>query len=86
LLFEGTPIDGMNQNSLPLSTQNKTQQTKCNPYQSFVFGDYQCPITFNITSDPIGPIMTSILMAQTQVVANKAKEYGMNKLMPFTGN
>jgi hypothetical protein len=30
--------------------------------------------------------MTSILMAQTQVVADKAKEYGMNKPMPFTGN
>jgi hypothetical protein len=30
--------------------------------------------------------MTSIPMAQTQVVANKAKEYGMNKPMPFTGN
>jgi hypothetical protein len=30
--------------------------------------------------------MTSIPMAQTQVVANKAKEYSMNKLMPFTGN
>jgi hypothetical protein len=30
--------------------------------------------------------MTSILMAQTQVVADKAKEYGMNKLMPFTGD
>jgi hypothetical protein len=25
--------------------------------------------------------MTSILMAQTQVVADKAKEYGMNKLV-----
>jgi hypothetical protein len=30
--------------------------------------------------------MTSIPMAQTQVVADKAKEYGMNKPMPFTGN
>jgi hypothetical protein len=30
--------------------------------------------------------MTSILMAQTQVVANKAKEYGMNKLTPFTSD
>jgi hypothetical protein len=28
--------------------------------------------------------MTSIPMAQTQVAANKAKEYGMNKLTPFT--
>jgi hypothetical protein len=30
--------------------------------------------------------MMSILMAQTQVVADKAKEYGMNKPMPFTGD
>jgi hypothetical protein len=30
--------------------------------------------------------MASIPMAQTQVVADKAKEYGMNKPMPFTGN
>jgi hypothetical protein len=25
-------------------------------------------------------------MVQTQVVADKAKEYGMNKLTPFTGD
>jgi hypothetical protein len=31
-------------------------------------------------------MMTSIPMAQTQVVADKAKEYGMNKLTPFTGD
>jgi hypothetical protein len=30
--------------------------------------------------------MASIPMAQTQVVANKAKEYGMNKPTPFTGD
>jgi hypothetical protein len=30
--------------------------------------------------------MTSILMAQTQVVADKAKEYRMNTLTPFTGD
>jgi hypothetical protein len=30
--------------------------------------------------------MTSIPMAQTQVVADKAKEYGMNKPTPFTGD
>jgi hypothetical protein len=30
--------------------------------------------------------MTSIPMAQTQVVADKAKEYGKNKPTPFTGN
>jgi hypothetical protein len=30
--------------------------------------------------------MTSIPMVQTQVVADKAKEYGMNKPTPFTGD
>jgi hypothetical protein len=30
--------------------------------------------------------MTSIPMAQTEVVADKAKEYGMNKPTPFTGD
>jgi hypothetical protein len=42
------------------------------------------PRTFDIKPNSIGPIMTSILMAQTQVVANKAKEYGINKPTPFT--
>jgi hypothetical protein len=52
----------------------------------FVLKDYQSPVTFDIKPNPVGPIMTSILMAQTQVVADKAKEYGMNKLTPFTGD
>jgi hypothetical protein len=56
------------------------------PYQSFIFGDYQSPVTFDIKPDPVGPIMMSIPMAQTQVVADKAKEYEMNKLMSFTGD
>jgi hypothetical protein len=30
--------------------------------------------------------MTNPLVIQTQVVANKAKKYGMNKLTPFTGD
>jgi hypothetical protein len=52
----------------------------------FVFKDYQSPVTFDIKPNPIGPIMTSIPMVQTQVVADKAKEYGMNKPTPFTGD
>jgi hypothetical protein len=66
--------------------QNPAGQAQPHPYQSFIFGDYQSPVTFNIKPDPIGPIMTSIPMVQTQVVADKAKEYGMNKPMPFTGD
>jgi hypothetical protein len=66
--------------------QNPTDQAQPHPYQSFVFGDYQSPVTFDIKPDPIRPIMMSIPMAQTQVVADKAKEYRMNKLTSFTGD
>jgi hypothetical protein len=88
LLFRGTPIK---QDELELSAsfyaeQNPTEQAQPHPYQSFVFKDYQSPVKFDIKPNPVGPIMTSIPMAQTQVVADKAKEYGMNKPMPFTGD
>jgi hypothetical protein len=87
-LFRGTPIE---QDKPELSAsfyaeQNPAEQAQPHPYQSFVFKDYQSPVTFNIKPNPVGPIMTSIPMTQTQVVADKAKEYGMNKPMPFTGN
>jgi hypothetical protein len=87
-LFGETPIE---QDEPELSAsfyaeQNPAEQAQPHPYQSFVFKDYQFPVTFNIKPNPIGPIMTSILIVQTQVVADKAKEYRMNKLMPFTGD
>jgi hypothetical protein len=87
LLFRGTPIElnKTNQKFLPLFMQNGTPQTRHN-YQSFVFGDYQFPVNFDIIPDPVGPIMTNPPVIQTQVVADKAKEYRMNKLMPFTGD
>jgi hypothetical protein len=88
LLFRGTLIE---QDEPELSAsfyaeRNSTEQAQPHPYQLFVFKDYQFSVTFDIKSNPIRPIMTSIPMAQTQVVADKAKEYGMNKLMPFTGD
>jgi hypothetical protein len=88
LLFGGTPIE---QDEPELSAsfyaeQNPAEQAQPHPYQLFVFKDYQSPVNFDIKPDPVRPIMTSILMAQTQVVADKAKEYGMNKPMPFTGD
>jgi hypothetical protein len=88
LSFRGTPIE---QDGLELSTsfyteQNSADQAQPHPYQSFVFGDYQSPVTFDIKPDPVGPIMTDPPVIQTQVVANKAKEYRMNKPTPFTGD
>jgi hypothetical protein len=87
-LFGGTPIE---QDEPEISAsfyaeQNPAEQAQPHPYQSFVFKDYQSPVTFDIKPNPVGPIMTSIPMVQTQVVADKAKEYGMNKPTPFTGD
>jgi hypothetical protein len=88
LLFRGTPVkqDKTELCASFYTEQNPAEQAQPHPYQSFVFKDYQSPVTFDIKSNPVGPIMMSIPMAQTQVVANKAKEYGMNKLTPFTGD
>jgi hypothetical protein len=88
LLFRGTPIE---QDKPELSAsfyteQNPADQAQPHPYQLFVFGDYQLPVTFNIKPNPIGPIMMNPSVIQAQVVADKAKEYGMNKPTPFTGD
>jgi hypothetical protein len=87
-LFRGTPIK---QDKPELSASfytewNPAEQAQPHPYQFFVFKDYQSPVTFDIKPNPVRHIMTSILMAQTQVVADKAKEYGINKPTPFTGD
>jgi hypothetical protein len=77
----------MNQSFLPLFTQNETPQNRHNPIPiNCLSSRITSPHTFDIKPNPVRPIMTSIPMAQTQVVANKAKEYGMNKPMPFTGD
>jgi hypothetical protein len=60
LLFGGTPIE---QDEPELSAsfyaeQNPANQAQPHPYQSFVFGDYQSPVTFDIIPDPVGPIIT----------------------------
>jgi hypothetical protein len=87
LVFRGTPIE---QDEPKLSAsfyaeRNPADQAQPHPYQSFVFGDYQSPVIFDIKPDPVGPIMTNPVI-QTQVVADKAKEHEMNKPTPFTGD
>jgi hypothetical protein len=88
LLFRGTPIE---QDKPELSAsfyaeQNPADQAQPHSYQLFVFRDYQSPVTFDIKPDPVGPIMTNPPVIQTQVVANEAKEYRMNKSTPFTSD
>jgi hypothetical protein len=88
LLFRGTNIeqDEPELSASSYAERNPTDQAQPHPYQLLVFGDYQSPVTFDIKPDPIGLIMTYPLVIQTQVVADKAKEYRMNKLTPFIGN
>jgi hypothetical protein len=88
LLFRGTPIEQDKPELFAFfyAERNPAEQAQPHPYQSFVFKDYQSPVTFDIKPNPVRPIMTSIPMTQTQVVADKDKEYGMNKPMPFTGD
>jgi hypothetical protein len=88
LLLRGTPIkqDKPELSASFYAEQNPADQAQPHPYQSFVFGDYQSPVTFNIKPDPVEPIMTNPPVIQTQVVADKAKEYEMSKPIPFTGD
>jgi hypothetical protein len=88
LLFGGTTIE---QDEPKLSAsfhteQNPAEQAQPHPYQSFVFKDYQSAVNFDTKPNPVEPMMATIPMAQTQVVADKAKEYSMNKPTPFTGD
>jgi hypothetical protein len=88
MFVTGTPIkqDEPELSASFYTERNPAEQAQPHPFQLFVFKDYQSPVTFNIKPNPVGPIMMSIPMAQTQAVADKAKEYGMNKPTPFTGN
>jgi hypothetical protein len=74
-LFRGTPIeqDEPELSAFFYTEQNHAEQAQPRPYQSSVFKGYQSPVTFDIKPNPIGPIMMSIPMVQTHVVADKAK-------------
>jgi hypothetical protein len=61
LLFRGTPIE-QDEPELFASfyaERNPADQAQPHPYQSFVFGDYQSPLTFDIKADPVGQILWS---------------------------
>jgi hypothetical protein len=87
-LFRGTPIET---DKPELSTsfymeRNPLEQAPPTPYQTFGFPEYQSPVTFDVAPIPIPavPVMATSVAALTQV--EKPKEYGMNKLTPFTGD
>jgi hypothetical protein len=67
MLFRGTLIkqDKSELSASFYAERNTADQAQPHPYQSFVFGDYQFPVTFDIKPDPVGPIMTNPPVIQT---------------------
>jgi hypothetical protein len=86
-LFRGTPIE-IETNEPELSTsfyveQNPLKQATPSPYQMFGFPEYQSPVAFDVAPIPVPAVP---VMATTQVVTEKPKEYRMNKPTLFTGD
>ena len=69
--------------------QQRTEQAASHPYQPFSLDDFRPPTPLYFPIDPLGPIVATShmnLTLQTQNAAPSAKEYGMNKPMPFSGD
>ena len=66
--------------------QNLVDQAVPHPYQPFSLDNFQPPSPLKLPIDPIRPItMTSYMNPVPQNSAH-AKEYGLNKPMPFSGD
>ena len=66
--------------------QNPADQAAPHPFQPFSLKEFQPPSPLELPADPIRPItMTSYLNPAPQN-GTHAKEYGLNKPMPFSGD
>ena len=66
--------------------KNPADQASPNPFQPFTLDNYQPPSPLELPTEPVGPItMTSYMNLALQNSAH-AKEYGLNKPTPFSGN
>ena len=66
--------------------RNPADQAPPHPYQLFSLNDFQPPSPLELPTNPVGPItMTSYINPAPQNGAH-TKEYGLNKLTPFSGN
>ena len=66
--------------------QNPADQAAPHTFQPFSLKEFQPPSLLKLPADPVGPItMTSYLNLAPQN-STHAKEYGLNKPMPFSGD
>ena len=66
--------------------QNPADQAVPHPYQPFSLKDFQPPSSFELPADPVGPITITSYMNPVYQNGTHAKEYGLNKPTPFSGN
>ena len=65
---------------------NPADQASPHPFQPFSIDNYQPPLPLELPTEPVGPItMTSYMNPAPQNSAH-AKEYGLNKPMPPSGD
>ena len=55
-------------------------------FQPFSFKEYQPPSPLKLPTNPIGPITMTSYMNPASQSSTHVKEYGLNKLTPFSGN
>ena len=65
---------------------NPEDQAVPHPYQLFSLNNFQPPSPLELPANPVGPITMTSYMNPAPHNSAHAKEYGLNKPMPFSGN
>ena len=66
--------------------QNQVDQASPHPFQPFSLEEYRTPSPLQLPIDPVEPITMMSYMNPAPQNSAHAKEYGLNKPMPFSGN
>ena len=86
-MFEEHIIEDQPELSTSFYTErNPADQAPPHPFQSFSLDKYQPPSPLKLPTDPIGPITMTSYMNPVPQNSTHAKEYGLNKPIPFSGN
>ena len=66
--------------------RNPVDQAPPHSYQPFSLEEYQPSSPLKLPTDPIRPITMTSYMNTASQSSTHAKEYGLNKLTPFSGD
>ena len=66
--------------------RNPAEQAAPHLYQPFYLDKYQPPSPLELPADPVGPITMTSYMNLAPQNGTHAKEYGLNKSMPFSSD